>query len=216
MNNLNKILFILRPRSIYRIFRLVLKKLYLAAGGQKVYGRTQIINEIINVNDYNSFIEVGVWKGENVVTLAKTINSCNFIGVDPYSSDTYGENEKADGKQELLLTEAEVIYRNLLLTSKKLGNFKIIRKTSLEAAKDFSDESIDMIFIDAVHTYSEVKKDIEAWLPKVKSGGCLSGHDYSLGFFGVVLAVNEVLGVDNISIKSDSTWFYFKTKGAQN
>jgi hypothetical protein len=48
------------------------------------------------------------------------------------------------------------------------------------------------------------------WLPKVKRGGVLSGHDYSLAFFGVVEAVNEIIGYDNVSIKSDSTWFYTK------
>jgi hypothetical protein len=54
-----------------------------------------------------------------------------------------------------------------------------------------------------------VKNDIVLWLPKVKRG-VLSGHDYSIGFFGVIQAVNEKLGTDNIVVKSDATWFYYK------
>jgi predicted O-methyltransferase YrrM len=49
--------------------------------------------------------------------------------------------------------------------------------SSLEASKLFPDKSIDMVFIDGNHGYSHVKEDILAWLPKVKAGGILSGHD---------------------------------------
>jgi hypothetical protein len=53
----------------------------------------------------------------------------------------------------------------------------------------FSDKTIDMVFIDANHTYDAVKADIEAWLPKVRKIIC--GHDYADGWPGVKQAVNE-------------------------
>lgn len=43
-----------------------------------------------------------------------------------------------------------------------------------------------------------------------KNGGVLCGHDYSLAFFGVIEAVNELIGYDNVSIKPDATWFFTK------
>lgn len=43
-----------------------------------------------------------------------------------------------------------------------------------------------------------------------KSGGVISGHNYGLNFFGVIEAVNGIIGYDNVSIKSDDTWFYTK------
>ena len=85
----------------------------------------------------------------------------------------------------------------------------MIRKSSSDAAKEFEQESVDLVFIDANHSYESVKNDIVLWLPKVKRG-VLSGHDYSIGFFGVIQAVNEKLGTDNIVVKSDATWFYYK------
>lgn len=44
-------------------------------------------------------------------------------------------------------------------------------------ADDFDDDSLDFVFIDADHTYEGVLSDLEAWFPKVRSGGLISGHD---------------------------------------
>jgi SAM-dependent methyltransferase len=48
---------------------------------------------------------------------------------------------------------------------------------SVEMSTKIEDESMDIIFIDANHTYNGVKRDIESYLPKVKKGGILCGHD---------------------------------------
>jgi hypothetical protein len=48
---------------------------------------------------------------------------------------------------------------------------------STEASALFPDESLDLVFIDGNHGYSHVKQDIRAWLPKVRPGGVLCGHD---------------------------------------
>lgn len=52
-----------------------------------------------------------------------------------------------------------------------------LKMLSLEAAKLFPDASLDLVFIDGHHGYSFVRADIEAWLPKVRPGGVLCGHD---------------------------------------
>jgi predicted O-methyltransferase YrrM len=62
---------------------------------------------------------------------------------------------------------------------------------SFDRAKDFKDESIDFVFIDANHTYEYVKRDIEAYLPKMKKGSIMAGHDYNMSHPGVIQAVNE-------------------------
>ncbi len=76
-------------------------------------------------------------------------------------------------------------------------NIRILRKTSFDAADDFETESLDFIYIDAMHTYEAVLNDLKRWWPKLKPDGLLMGHDYAnhitakkMGF-GVVAAVNQ-------------------------
>lgn len=72
------------------------------------------------------------------------------------------------------------------------GHFRtLFGGDSFDRAKDFEDESIDFIFIDANHTYEFVSKDIAAFLPKMKPGGIMSGHDFNGAHPGVVQAVIE-------------------------
>lgn len=88
---------------------------------------------------------------------------------------------------------------------------KILRKPSVEAAADVPDASLDFVFIDADHTYEGCKADIEAWAPKVKPGGLISGHDFentSFPKFGVTRAVLEAF--PHVDLGDNFTWFVRK------
>ena len=54
----------------------------------------------------------------------------------------------------------------------------LVRKSSVEAAAQFEDASIDFVYLDARHTYDAVMEDLEAWWPKVRPGGIVAGEDY--------------------------------------
>jgi hypothetical protein len=54
----------------------------------------------------------------------------------------------------------------------------LIRGFSVPSATQFPNASFDWVYLDALHTYSAVVEDIEAWYPKVRPGGILSGDDY--------------------------------------
>lgn len=88
----------------------------------------------------------------------------------------------------------------------------IIKAFSDEAAKQFADASLDFVFIDADHGYEGCKRDLEAWWPKVKSGGLFSGHDYentAYPKFGVKRAVDEFSSKHNLTVElgENFTWF---------
>jgi hypothetical protein len=54
----------------------------------------------------------------------------------------------------------------------------MLRASSDKAADMFGDSTLDFVYIDANHSYECVKKDLETWYPKVRSGGFICGHDY--------------------------------------
>lgn len=95
---------------------------------------------------------------------------------------------------------------NLSQISDKIS---IIKADSLDAAKQFLDNTFDLIYIDASHDYESVKKDINTWLPKVKTGGVLCGDDYVSGWFGVIKAVDEIFD-NNKTIVGHQQWFTIK------
>ena len=52
----------------------------------------------------------------------------------------------------------------------RFGNKAVlVRKSSVEAAKQFEDGSVDFVYLDARHTYDAVMEDMEAWWPKARS-----------------------------------------------
>jgi predicted O-methyltransferase YrrM len=52
-----------------------------------------------------------------------------------------------------------------------------IRGMSVETAAQFEDGSLDGVFLDGSHIYEDVLADIDAYLPKIRKGGILFGHD---------------------------------------
>lgn len=54
-----------------------------------------------------------------------------------------------------------------------------LQQASPDAASEFDDLSLDFVWIDADHSEEAFLADVQAWLPKVKHGGYLGGHDYN-------------------------------------
>ncbi len=80
-----------------------------------------------------------------------------------------------------------------------------IKGTSVSAAPTFANGSLDFVYIDADHSYESVKEDIATWLPKIKAGGFIGGHDYTPEGEGVMRAVNEVFQKPDITFQ-DGSW----------
>ena len=130
--------------------------------------------------------EVGVLKGRNATSLLELRADLFLYLIDPFNIP-HGRHTVRD------VSQAEDVARFKLHPFSDQVQF--IKRSSLGAAPTFSDSSLDWVFIDADHHYSSVKADIWAWIPKVRPGGALLGHDYrSPRWPGVKQAVDEVLG----------------------
>jgi predicted O-methyltransferase YrrM len=134
------------------------------------------------------FVEIGAWKGKSTAFMAvEIINSGKDIKFDVV--DTWAGSVEHQNDPEIKEGTLFDVFTNNLKPVEHA--FTAIRKTSIEAAKQYADASLDFVLIDASHEYEDVLADIRAWLPKIKPGGMLAGDD--IGWTGVNRAVKELL-----------------------
>lgn len=135
--------------------------------------------------DGSRFVEVGVYLGRSICSLAEVASAYNrsyvIAGVDTCrGSGPEGPRQKdyhAAAVEEGGGTFAGTLHRNLIACGHGDG-ISLIVASSLTAASFFPDRSIDWVHLDARHECAAVCEDIAAWLPKVRSGGWISGDDY--------------------------------------
>ena len=153
------------------------------------------------------FVEVGAWKGRSSSYMAVAIkNSGKQIKFDVV--DTWkGSSEHT----ELSSIVNDTLFDEFLANIDPVKDIiNPVRTTSVLAASQYADNSLDFVLIDANHDYEPVKEDILAWLPKVKSGGVLAGDDYP--WPGVTQAVTELLptATQQCGTNNQYCWTYTK------
>lgn len=70
-------------------------------------------------------------------------------------------------------------YENVVKKFSDDKRVKIIRGFSYFEAQKFNNESLDFVYIDAIHTFESCFCDMVTWMPKVKPDGWLCGHDFT-------------------------------------
>lgn len=122
--------------------------------------------------NFKRIVEVGVCSGAYSEVLCKANPWAEVVGVDPFLPHD-------DYKDYQLTKTINAYHEDALKLVDKYPNYRLIEKMSVDAAKDFDDESIDAVYIDGNHRLEFVVADINAWLPKIRKGGIISGHDYT-------------------------------------
>lgn len=150
------------------------------------------------------FVEIGSFKGRSSSIMAvNIINSkkdIKFYCVDTWmGSEEHQEGGAYEDKDVVSNTLFETFLKNISPVSDYITP---IKKPSLEAVNEFQDKSLSFVFIDASHKYEDVKSDMNAWHPKIKSGGILSGHDWTWG--SVKRAVEEFAFENKLNIYVDA------------
>ncbi len=146
-------------------------------------------------------VEVGVWQGKSLVYLLDQARQANrnlkIYGVDTFEGSSY----RSSLRRKALKVDIEAICRRHC--ARVDYPVRLIRAESVVAATRFVDRSLHFVFVDAAHDHASVCADITAWLPKVKIGEILAGHDYNLE--SVQRATAELLGPVEVRGKS---WVY--------
>jgi hypothetical protein len=120
-----------------------------------------------------TIVEVGSWKGRSIsCLLVEAKNSgknLRIVGVDGFA----GSVDQPNMVHEANCLDLEQLCRQ---AADRAGYpYEIIRGDSAESAALF--DSVWGVFVDASHDAVSVKRDIDAWLPKIVPGGVMAGHD---------------------------------------
>ena len=93
--------------------------------------------------------------------------------------------DDGDGASHTDFNEVEAAFDKVMAKhSPKIHKFKGTLKQFCEVHKD--DIVPDLVYIDASHTYEGCKTDIETAMNAWKHSYYLSGHDYCIGWDGVI------------------------------
>lgn len=128
-------------------------------------------------------LEVGSFKGLSAFCMA--IGAKSVYCVDSFRANSAGQQQM----------EEFTTYGDFLAAVKRFNNVEHFVGTSETAAKTMPAGTFGMIFLDAMHTYEDVKADICRWWPRLRPGGLMVFHDYAhKDFPGVKQAVDEIFG----------------------
>ena len=158
------------------------------------------------------FAEIGVYAGDVSEMVLRWRPDVDAVLVDSWTAAPLGSDwEKTrDGHAAMCQTEHELVYQFCRERMAFAGSaVRIMPLDSLTAAALVDNATLDLVFLDADHSLEAVRSDIEAWLPKVKPGGWIGGHDYAnemFPLFGVKQAVDERFG-SQVELDANYTWF---------
>lgn len=166
--------------------------------------REPYIKELIANKGYKTIAEIGVLRGWFANHLYQTQPN-ELVLVDPWkrwSTDVFEDyDDYPQEKWDLLHDQVKAKF------SKQ--NVRIVRDVSVSASQQFPNGYFDLVYIDGNHKHEYVLEDLEAWMPKVRKGGTLCGHDWQI----VTSAVNQFcekhgLQVNHVtSEKSTASYF---------
>ena len=85
----------------------------------------------------------------------------------------------------------------------------IHRIDSVQAGESYDAGFFDFVFIDADHSYAGAFTDLWAWVPAVKPGGLICGHDYGRPDQGNVKEAVSAYFDDHCEIETGDAWTWF-------
>ena len=165
----------------------------------------RFVKNLNNNNPHVVGVEIGVASGVNAENILLNLSMDRLFLVDPYVK--YVEDN---------IGIVDHHSNQMVYALNRLSRFK----DKIVFVKDFSDKAVvvvpddvDFVYIDGNHSYDFVKKDIELYYPKIKTGGVIGGHDFNSNSLGVVKAVIEFAKKHDLKIYGNSTdidWWVVK------
>jgi hypothetical protein len=180
--------------------------------------RQEIFKPFIDsVVDASVIVEIGTFVGGNLCRVAQMIKDSKkpiiIIGIDNFHFANISTQalDSVNLKFEGYDIKHASFYNTLMnnINDNDLNDYiDIIDSDSIKASVLFANNSIDLLFLDGSHSYPYVGNELKAWLPKVKNGGIISGHDWPAG--GIQQAVKENIFKPVQVVSSNGAYWVYK------
>ena len=135
-------------------------------------------------------VEIGSYLGASAAFLSSAAGERNhtLYCVDTWRNDAIDDPREKEGRDTFKEFNRNI---NKYVKRKYVKRITLLRGLSCDMAKKFQGR-IDLLFIDADHSYEGCRSDIESWLPFVKNEGIVVFHDYGWAE-GIRKAVKEII-----------------------
>jgi len=162
-------------------YKYIIKKYGINVGRQYIVDIPNIgrddLAKLFSELEFKTGAEIGVERGYYSKVLCESNPNLHLSSIDPWLASAYDLEagiHAVDTEQKRYDKRYEACVKFL-----KPYNCTVIRKSSLDAVRDFEDESLDFVYIDANHDFLNFIQDLHHWRKRVRVGGIVSGHDYA-------------------------------------
>lgn len=167
----------------------------LSLGGGSM---SEMIDLVASRPDIRRYVEIGSYEGGSILTMALRFENrdIDFFSVESFMGNFNGtmDGHRLPSRRQFLQNVARF----------PTARVKLVAGDCAHNVAQFSDGSIDCLFIDGCHDTPAVLRDIDVWRVKVRPGGIMAGDDY--GWESVARAVKERFPKHNIT-PSGCVWW---------
>jgi hypothetical protein len=156
-----------------------------------------VIPKLIRNRNYKKGIEVGVFAGGHAEAILKT-NIDLLVGIDPYKIYKNGGMPGGIVNQDEFDYLYDVVIKRL--HCERYVHFKLTSDAAFPLIKNVWGD-FDFVFIDGLHTYDQIKRDLDNYSKLIRKGGVIVCHDYDHVYYPqLTTAIDEFSAQHNIKI----------------
>lgn len=147
-------------------------------------------------------VEIGSWEGRSTIALANAVHPRSVKAVDTWEGSPGEISAELAAKRDVFgRFQANVAH----YTKGNVDVYRMGWREWMDRWENFPEVRFALVFIDAEHTYTEVRDNLLAVLPLMAAGGIICGDDAHHP--PIREALDEVFGLDTLDFQA-TLWIH--------